>query len=164
MHIYVVTPVSQFSQITLILTKVSEFQNDLCAVCSITMDLQCTHTRRVCKLMVYSRGEVNLSGKSLSIFSRAISDTGPNSTTGRTKPGCLRTTRSYAGNLLMLSANTTSSQWSCNTQGRDDKLHFAAHVTISITTFIIFGVTATVKFYTIHFVYNPILINVISEM
>lgn len=113
--------------------------------------------------MVHSRGEVNLSGKSLSIFSRAISDTGPNSTTGRTKPGCLRTTRSYAGNLLMLSANTTSSQWSCNTQGGDDKqLQTAAQpVTTSLTTNVIFGVTSHCEIlYNTFSVYNPILVNV----
>uniref|UniRef100_A0A224XTM8 Putative secreted protein n=1 Tax=Panstrongylus lignarius TaxID=156445 RepID=A0A224XTM8_9HEMI len=55
-------------------------------------------------------GEENLSGKSFNNFSLAISATGPNRTTGLIKPGCLKTTLSYAGNLLTPSPNTTSSQ------------------------------------------------------
>lgn len=36
--------------------------------------------------MEYLRGDKNLSGKSLVSFSRAMSDIGPNKTTGRTNP------------------------------------------------------------------------------
>ena len=61
----------------------------------------------------YSRGEANLSGASFNSVSLATSDMGPNRTMGRMKPGCLRLTLSYAGNLDVQSENTTSSQWSC---------------------------------------------------
>lgn len=43
---------------------------------------------------VYSRGAENLSGKSFSNFSLAISATGPNNTTGRMNPGCFKMTLS----------------------------------------------------------------------
>ena len=46
------------------------------------------------KRWINSRGEENLSGLSLSNFSRAESASGPNKTIGRTNPGCLRLTLS----------------------------------------------------------------------
>lgn len=58
------------------------------------------------------RGDMNLSGKSLSNFSRETSAIGPNNMTGLVKPGCFRTTLSYAGNLETVSENNMSSQCS----------------------------------------------------
>ena len=55
-------------------------------------------------------GEANFPGKSLTNRSRKRSETGPKITMGRGNPGCLRLTRSYAGNLDMDSDQTKSSQ------------------------------------------------------
>lgn len=59
-----------------------------------------------------SRGDINLSGKSFNSFSLDKSAMGPNKITGLVKPGCLRTTLSYAGNLETVSENKMSSQCS----------------------------------------------------
>ena len=57
-----------------------------------------------------------MSGKSLRSLSLTRSATGPKMTTGLGKPGCLKLTLSYAGNLDMDSLQTRSSQWSWNTR------------------------------------------------
>lgn len=63
-------------------------------------------------IVCYLRGETNLSGKSFNSFSLATSAIGPNNITGLVKPGCLRRTFSYAGNLETVSENRMSSQCS----------------------------------------------------